>query len=216
VLHLLFSILFLSLPLFAQLPYSLCSQKLNDSHSITDDTLSLSVAKKHRLYFQTPPKNLNIIKSNPFLSLYLVETTDEFAYPFELTHSHKDLVLLKKESQKRIKIKKHQLGLNSFAQINNMNNVVAPIVSKCCRVFALNTPFGAIEYPYLKRFLDTKEIEYSEIGIRIEQRDTQSVVVAVDPFHQMQFKKGDIILSFDAHNVKSSASLMQKILFSSL
>ena len=213
MLHLLFSTLFLSLPLFAQLDYSLCSKKLNDSHSIKNGTLALSVAKNSRLYFQSPPKNLKIVKSNHFLSLYLVEATDEFSYPFELKHSYKSLVLLEEESQKKIKVTKHQLGLNSFAQTNSVSKVIAPIVSKCCRVSALNTQFGVIEHAYLKRFLDTKEVKYSDIGIRIKQKNTQSVVVSVDPFHQMQFKKGDIVLSFDAHNVKSSASLMQEILF---
>ena len=214
MLHLLFSILFLALPLFAQFNYSLCSKKLKDSHA-KENNLALSVSNNLRLYFKTPPKDASIIKSNPFLSLYLVREKDSFAYPFELTKSSQNLVLLEKDSYQKIQIMQNQIGLDHLGYAKT-KKIIAPIVSKCCKVYGVNTPSGIIEYPYLKRFLKDKDTVYSDIGIRVKDKNRQIIIVAIDPFHKKGLKRGDIILSFDGHEVKSSASLMQDILFSTI
>jgi len=111
-------------------------------------------------------------------------------------------------------IVKRQLGLNHLARFSKKTSFPALLTNSCCALEGIATYRGVIEKSYLRHFLQTKEMEYGDIGIRLEEQNTQSVVSAVDPFFKENpFKYGDIIVSFDNKKVHSASRLMQKILF---
>ena len=62
--------------------YDSCKLKLLDSKAIHSNSIHLPIGKNQRLvYSKTPPKE-KILKTDPFLNLYLVEDEKGFKYPF--------------------------------------------------------------------------------------------------------------------------------------
>lgn len=193
-----------------------CRQKVLDSHSIVDGTLRIPIQKNQRLlYSSTPPKE-KIIKYDPFLSLYLVQESKGFAYPF-LLYSKKPSKLIGVDSKGVIegKIIKKQVGLTSLATFSKPLRAPSLLLDGCCGLEGIVTERGIIEKAYIERFLKSKEVSYGDIGIGVEQKAEEIIVTSSNPFFEGNIiEEGDVVLEFDGKKVKESADLMQKILFS--
>jgi len=199
--------------------YDSCKRKIIDSHSIINQNIEIPVTTRQRLVFTrdiTSLANLKIIKKDPFLSLYLVKGKKYFKYPFKLNrHQSLGIAAVDKKMALEGKIRKKQIGLNNLATFNEALFTPSILMTSCCALEGLITSKGIIEKAYIKHFLNSKEIKYGDIGIRIKDKNKAIVVNANDPFMKNnQLKKGDIILAFDGIKIHNSALLMKKILFS--
>jgi hypothetical protein len=193
----------------------LCKQKADDSNTFINGTISLATSKNLRLVYSHQSPLKNIIKFDPFLSLYLVKSEKSFAYPFLFVKKNKNKsLLISKDKQISVNIISHQIGLNSFATLSKEVKNSSLVLTQCCNVEALGDSKGFIEKEYLKHFLKLKTIFYGDIGIRVIQKGNSIVVVSVDPFRKKLFHKGDKILELNGKKVTDASYFMRKILFS--
>jgi len=198
--------------------YSSCVAKVQDSNTFTKNTLAIPVTKTKRLVYAHKPPHANILKYDPFLSLYLIEEPFSFAYPFELNmRLQLGTAVVTQNGSCEGKFLSRQIGLNIFANYGAKLTTPAIIMSSCCWLEGLVTKRGVIQKNYLRHFLKSKNTFYGDIGIRVEQNTKSVSVLAIDPFVKSNpFKKGDTIFSFDGKKVRNAAWLMEHILFSNL
>ncbi|QOY51725.1 DUF7488 domain-containing protein [Candidatus Sulfurimonas baltica] len=195
-----------------------CKLKINHSKSIKNQQLQIPVDNNQLLIFSKNIPNAKIIKYDPFLSLYLIEDKNQFKYPFRI---NKNLTLGTAAVDRTIaiegKILKSQIGLNSFATYSEPLYGLALLTNSCCALEGIVTPEGIIEKEYIERFLETKEVSYGDIGIRVHDEKKVVIVNSSNPFMKNNlFKKDDCILEFDGKDVIDSATLMRNILFSDI
>lgn len=222
MLKLLILLITLFLNLFAacgnSINFDSCKQKVIDSKTVVDESLQIPIEKNQRLIFSQTPPAQKIIKYDPFLSLYLVEESCGFKYPFKFNDKFSgstavinDKIALKGE------IVKHQIGLDSFAQYSQNLLSLGVIINSCCYLEAIVTPKGIIEKEYIQRFITTKKVSYGDIGIKVVDTQKSVIVDESNPFLDGNlFKKKDLIVEFDGKKVTSSATLMRDILFSEI
>jgi len=200
--------------------YDSCKRKIIDSKTIQNQNLIIPITKKQKLIYTSNPSILKnykkIIKSDPLLGLYLVEDKKSFRYPFRLNRHHSlGVAAVDKSLSIEGKIERNQLGLNSLASFSDAQSSPSLLLTSCCSLEGIVTPRGIIQKVYIKRFLNSTDVTYGDIGVRLKDKKTCVVVSASNPFiKNNSFKKGDCILEFDGKKVKSSSTLMQKILFS--
>jgi len=219
LLRLLVSFLLLFINLYAcKGGYSSCVAKVKDSHTFTKNLLAIPVTKTKRLVYAYKPPHAKILKHDPFLSLYLIEESFSFAYPFELNmRLQLGTAVVTQNGSCEGKFLSQQIGLNTFANYGAKMTTPAIIMSSCCWLEGIVTKRGVIQKNYLRHFLKSKNSFYGDIGIRVEQNAKSVSVLAIDPFIKSNpFKKGDIILRFDGKRVRNAAWLMEHILFSTL
>ena len=198
--------------------YDSFKKKINDSHSISNNELSVPVKKNQRIFFSKTTPKAKILKHDPFLSLYLVEDKKGFKHPFAINY-RLALGVAAVNNKKAVegKILKHQIGLNSFASFSEAVSIPSLLLTSCCSLEGLVTPKGIIEKEYIDRFIKIKKVSYSDIGIRVEDDKKFVIINAINPFiKDNPFKVDDCVLEFDGKKVKNSSSLMRDILFSKI
>jgi len=215
--HLLLSFLLFQVTLFAcHGSCNSCRAKLHDSKSvIAHNYLSLSVRNAFLVYSKRPIKD-NVLKYDPFLSLYLVKDAHPFAYPFDTQPIGRSsqFIVGSKALYPTHKISA-QIGLNRFASYSTHGITTGVILNGCCSLYGIKTHAGVITRQYINHFLNTKQSIYGDIGIRVNDSNMGVVVKYIDPFFPNNpFKKGDKIVRFNHMKITSASSLMQKILFS--
>ena len=113
------------------------------------------------------------------------------------------------------KFVKNQVGLNQLALYSEPLITPAIVSSSCCSLEGVVTPRGIIQKEYIKNFLDSKEIVYGDIGIRVKNEKGRVLICASDPFFKNNpFVKGDRVVAFDGRKIEAASLLMRKILFS--
>ena len=214
-LFIIFTFLFFNLQASCEGGYDSCKQKILDSNSINNQTIQIPISKHQRLVFSYSIPHAKIIKHDPFLSLYLVKDKKGFRYPFTFNNM---LVLGQAALNKRYsiegKIRRNQVGLNRLASFSEGLFVPSIITSSCCSLEGIVTPKGIIQKEYLQRFINSKNVNYSDIGIRVKNKRGLVIVTSSDPFMKNnQFKKDDCILEYDNRKVKRASVFMRKVLF---
>lgn len=195
--------------------YYSCELKIKDSHSIVNNSLYIPINKTQRLvYSQTTPIG-NIIKADKFLGLYLVSGLEGFRYPFKIgAYVPSGVAVVNDKMALEGKITEEQIGLNSLAKFSEAPFVPSFLSSSCCNLEGLVTPQGIIQKGYLSHFINTKNSDYSDIGIRV---DKHRAITKIDPFLKNNpFKVSDIVVAFDGKKVWSANRLMQDILFAKI
>jgi len=198
--------------------YASCVQKAKDAKILQKKSLYIPVQHKQTLvYTHLTPKS-KIIKYDPFLSLYLIQESEPFAYPYDINmRLQLGTAILNDKIAKEGQIVQLQIGLSSFAKYNQSLSTPAIISSSCCSLEGIATSKGIIQKEYLQHFLNVKTATYGDIGIRVHDEGKFVLVDASDPFMKDNpFKVKDCIVMYDKKKVKNSASVMQKILFSAV
>jgi hypothetical protein len=196
--------------------FALCIDKINDSHALENNTPNIVVENHKRIVFSQTQPDGKILKYDPFLSLYLVEDTQNFQFPFVFDAKlQKSTAILNTKEVKRGRFLQEQIGLNTFAHYSKSLPTKGIVLNSCCMLEGISTPRGVIQKAYLEHFLQTDTAEYGDIGIRVKDENHLVIVNASDPFMPKNpFKSGDCITAFDGEAVTSAGALMQKILFS--
>jgi hypothetical protein len=195
--------------------YDSCKQKVIDSQALRECSIYIPVTKHQRVVYSITPPKEKILKYDPFLSLYLIEDTKGFPYPFHINMQEQlGIASVSSKTPVEGKIIKKQIGLNSLAQFSEPIFYPSIITSSCCSLEAIVTPSGIIEKEYIQRFINTKEMNYGDVGIRIKEEKGKVSVSAVNPFIKNNpFKKGDVLLALNEKKIGSAATLMRQILF---
>lgn len=198
--------------------FEACRLKTVESQSIVNETLQIPVQNNQRLIFSQKTPNAKIIKHDPYLSLYLIEDTKKFKYPFRV-NMNISLGTIGVDGKSVIegKIVKEQVGLNSFAKFSEPLSTPSLLLNSCCALEGIVTPQGIIEKEYIDRFLKVKKVSYSDIGIRVQDAKKMVVVTGSNPFMKDNpFKVDDTVLELNSKKVKNSAEFMRDILFSKI
>ncbi|MFA6192295.1 MAG: PDZ domain-containing protein [Sulfurimonas sp.] len=198
--------------------YDLCKQKVIDSNTILEQSIEIPIEENQRLIFSEKTPSCKIIKSDPFLGLYLVEDDVGFEYPFKINVGiSSGVAAINKTSAQEGKIIKKQVGLTSLAQFNKKISFPAIITNSCCSLEGIVTQKGIIEKEYIERFLSVENTNYADIGMSVSDAKAGVIVDALSPFVKNNpFKGGDTIVSLDGNKVKDSATLMREILFAEI
>jgi hypothetical protein len=198
--------------------YDSCKQKVLDSQTLRECSIYIPVTKHQRVVYTTTPPKEKILKHDPFLSLYLIEDTKGFPYPFRINVQEQlGIASVSLKNPVEGKIIKRQIGLNTLAQFSEPILYPSVITSSCCSLEAIVTPQGIIEKEYIQRFINTKDVSYGDVGIRVKEEKGKVFVSAVNPFIKNNpFKKGDVLLSFSDKKVSSAATFMRQILFAKI
>ena len=198
--------------------YKGCQQKIIDLHAIDIHTLQVPLLKNKKLIYSNIKPHADILKHDPFLNLYLIKDEKKIKHPFRT--NYKLSLGSAALTQKTIiegRISKKQIGLNKFATFNEVVTAPSLLLSSCCALDGLITPQGIIQKEYIDNFLNSKKIEYGDIGVRIEDEKNLVIVQRINPFDDsIELKKGDCIVLLDSKKIKDSAEFMRKILFSKL
>jgi len=219
VLKLLLTLSFFFINLYACVDgYKGCQQKIIDSRAIGVNALQVPLLKNQKLIYSNTKPDANILKHDPFLNLYLIKDSKKFKHPFRTNYKLSlGSAALTSKMITEGKIIKKQIGLNKFATFSEAVYAPSLLLNSCCALDGLITPQGIIEKEYIDNFLNSKKLEYGDIGIRVDDEKNLVIVQRVNPFDSsIEFVKGDCIVSIDKLKVKNSAEVMRKILFSKL
>lgn len=211
-----FFTLFFTLTLYATpQDFKSCQLKYQVSSVELDDTEGFAVDKEYVLFYSEKEPSFTVIKRDPFLGLNLMKTDRSFKHIFKFyNHQPKQLAAVLPYEVAEGKVLSEQIGLNTLAQFSNTSKTNALISGTCCGLMGLSTGNGFIDKEYIRNFLESKEVVYSDIGIRL--KDEKGVrVTEVNPFFaDSPFLLNDIILYMDGVKTLSSAKLSRDILFS--
>lgn len=196
--------------------YFSCVAKVKDSKAIQKDAISIPIRDNHRLVYSKQTPNAKIFKHDPFLNLYIIEDKQHFKYPFDINmRLQLGSAAVTNKTFEEGKVLHQQVGLNSLGRYSAKIKTPAIITSSCCALEGILTPEGLIDKYYLHRFVNTKTVEYGDIGIRVKEDKGCIKIIASNPYLKNNpLKRGDCVLAFDSKKVYSAAQLMRKILFS--
>lgn len=198
--------------------YDSCKQKVIDSNTIVGQTLEIPVAENKRLIYSSKAPKFKVLKSDPFLGLYLIEDTTGFEYPFRINTGYPSgIAAVNKTSAHEGKIIKRQTGVTTLALFDKKVSTPSILTNSCCSLEGIVTPNGIIEKEYIERFLSVSDTSYGDIGIDVKDTKEGVIVNAFNPFVKNNpFNEGDYIISYDGKEIENSATLMRDILFADI
>ncbi|WQV01702.1 PDZ domain-containing protein [Helicobacter pylori] len=162
-------------------------------------------------YSKTYPKHAKVIKSDPFIGLYLLQSTPS-DYAYTLRDLDKDaltrpMASVGKNQATEARLLSLQKGYDRYAQISQKVQKNGVISNICYQMLGLGVGGNSfIETKFIKRFLSQQEPYYGDIGVRIEDKNKRLVVVQFDPFFPKNpFLKNDEILAINNQKIHSLA-----------
>ncbi|WP_051420612.1 DUF7488 domain-containing protein [Helicobacter pametensis] len=210
-------VLLVCLSLSFSYDFSFCQKYYKDaSISIYNTRAVLLEYGKQKFFvafFKTPPpKNLQIIKADPFIGLYAfnLPTKNKQSYmlmPIDSKAKSLNVAAINHSNVQKGIIIQAQKGFLNYARFSGKipnNGVISNI---CYQIYGLgmgDTFF--IDSKYLNRFLSQDKPYYGDLGIRLyppKQGDQTLKVQYVDPFFpNVPFLKNDEILSINDQPIK--------------
>ena len=191
-----------------QLKYQISSIKINNTHAF-------AINDKYALLYTEKKPEYEVIKRDPFLGLTLINLPKRFKHTFKFyQHNPKGLAGVLPTSVSEGKFTSEQVGLNRLAQFSKPLEANAIVTGTCCGVVGLSTGNGVIEKEYIRHFLESKKLVYSDIGIRLADKNGVCVIEVNPFFVNSPFLLNDVILSMDGKKTSSAAGLSRRILFS--
>lgn len=173
-----------------------------------------AIALKHKgkkvylLQSKTRP-NAKILKADPFVGLYLVESgTSKLSYNLlaldSRTLKDPNLATISAKEVKKGKITARQSGYLNYAKFSSplaQNSVIGNI---CYQIYGIGVGGnGFLEKKYIDRFLNVGA-SYSDIGVRFDMNVKKPLVRLIDPFFPNNpFMVGDEIVSVNGKKVGS-------------
>ena len=207
---------FLTLNLFsAPVDFRACQLKYEVSSAHLGNTQGFAIDRSFAIIYSENEPNYKVIKRDPYLGLNLVQAPKPFKHIFKFyKHKPKQLAAITPSLSIEGKITSEQIGLNELAQFSEKIPENALITGSCCGILGLSTPHGIIEKEYLRHFMESEKVQYSDLGIRLANEEGVRIV-EVNPFFQdSPFILDDIILFMDKKKAVSAGQVSKDILFS--
>jgi len=183
------------------------------------DTKAIAIAKHYAVTYSKKKPLYPYIKHDPFLNLYLFYSP-KVLHPVRLKDTKylslgEWLASMDDNSLYAGNFAKRGVGLSIYFEQNAKTPPNSMVTCLCCDVYGLGVGDKKfISSNLLKRFLNSTEIFYGDIGARFAKRGKKIVVSSIDPMQMNQkLKVGDIIKKIDGKKVKNLQDLENKILF---
>lgn len=191
-----------------QLKYQASSLKIGNTQGFAVDT-------EYALYYSSAEPSTAIIKRDPFLGLNLVKSPRPFKHIFKFYNNDpKAFAAILPSKVSEGKIISEQIGLNQLGRFSAAIDENALIGGTCCGIMGISTPYGVIDKAYIRHFLESEKVVYSDVGIRVADKDGVRVT-EVNPFFEASpFLLDDLILSMDGKKAVNAAQISREILFS--
>lgn len=198
--------------------YSHCVKYFKAASTPVGSTYAISLKngkdQHHILYSATRPKNVKILKADPFVGLYLIatpKTTQSYDFlPLDSrTLKDKNLALISASTPQKGAITKRQDGFLNYAHFSAKASANAVLSNICYQIYGLSVGGQKfIEYKYIKRFLDQKSPYYGDLGIRTDGYSAKPIVSIIDPFvPENPFMPNDEILTINNQKISSAGEL---------
>lgn len=190
--------------------FKAASTPIDSSYAIS---LKVGTKQHHILYAKTPPKNVKILKADPFVGLYLL-ALPATKQSYELlpldtrTLNDKKLSLISASHAPSIgHIIKRQNGFMDYARFSNKTSQNGVLGNICYQIYGLGVGNnGFIEKKYIDRFLNQKSAYYGDLGIRFYSQ--KPIVSFIDPFFPNNpFQPQDEIISINGTKVSNSGQI---------
>ena len=192
-----------------------CQLKYQVSSVELEKTQAFAIDNQYALFYSKEKPSLTLVKRDPFLGLNLVKSSENFKHVFKFYNNDpKHLAAVTPHQVAEGRLISEQVGLNRLAQFSSPVPKNALISGNCCGILGLSTGKGIIDKEYIRRFLASKKIAYSDIGIRVADKEGVRVVEVNPFFEDSPFLLDDLILSMDGKRAKNAAALSRDILFS--
>lgn len=180
----------------------LSMQRIGNTYGIAVQSTQYS---KPVLFVYSPyatPIGYRILKHDPFLGMYLLETRRTLE-PVEIKAIHSEMLedeIASVNPQNSVsgKIVRRMQSPIDYAKLNTPTFKNSLMSTVCDSVYGIGIGKNSfIEKEYLERFLNSASVYYGDIGVRVIQNADNAVEVnMVDPFFKNNpFKFGDVIRS---------------------
>ncbi|CAM2774646.1 PDZ domain-containing protein [Helicobacter burdigaliensis] len=208
--------------------FSACSLKSKDSLEPINKSYGIAIAPlyekdlnkttpvKSKLFMYSPnatPKGYKILKHDPYLGMYLLESKSNLKpiklLPLTNAILEEEMASITPKDNVSGKFQSFMQSPRFFATLNVPTFKNSLISTICDNVYGIGIGEGKfIDKKYLERFLNSKEIYYGDIGIRAKQNKDDFVEVdVIDPFFPKNpFKYGDIILTINNEAIPNTQS----------
>lgn len=211
-------ILLLLIPLVlfsAPLDFKSCQLKYQVSSVQIGKTQAFAVDDEYALFYSKKEPSVKIIKRDPFLGLNLIKSPKPFKHIFKFYNNHpKKLAAVLPGKVEEGKLTHKQIGLNQLARFSKPIKVNSLISGTCCGVLGIATENGVIDKEFIRHFLKSKTVVYSDVGIRLDDKEGVRVIEVNPFFADSPFLLDDIILYMDGEKAHSASQISQNILFS--
>lgn len=191
-----------------------CQLKYQVSSVDTAKSKAFSISKEYVLFYSQDEPREKIIKRDPFLGLNLMKSDKAFKHVFKFYNNYpKDLAAVSPSLALEGKMLSSQIGLNQLAKFSAASPQNSLISGTCCGIVGLSTGNGVIDKEYIRHFIESEKISYSDIGVRLADREGVRVV-EVNPFFEASpFLLDDVILYMNKTKAQSAAQISRMILF---
>lgn len=196
--------------------FSICQRYYKDASSALGDSRVIHIEYENEKFFvgffETPPKDIKIIKADPFIGLYVFDlpSTNRQSYmlmPIDAKALSLNLAGIALDKAQKGIILEDQKGFLNYGRFSGSfptNGVVSNI---CYQIYGLGIGKDRfIDSKYLNRFLGQKTPYYGDIGVRLypPNKDDHTLKVQyVDPFFpNVPFLKDDEILTINQYKFK--------------
>jgi PDZ domain-containing protein len=202
--------------LSAPIDFKSCQLKYQVSSIAIGKTQAFAVEGEYALYYSQQEPSGEVIKRDPFLGLNLIKAPKPFKHIFKFYNNDpKELAAILPNRVHEGRIVSEQVGLNTLGKFSKNVEENSLIGGTCCGIIGLATPQGIIDKQYIRHFLESKEVVYADIGIRLADKGGTRVI-EVNPFFEgSPFLLNDMIVSMDTKKIKNAAQLSRDILFAS-
>lgn len=197
--------------------YSRCAERLALSMEKVGGSYAIALNEGELLYYgKTAPSGFKIIKSDPFLGFYLLQSKKKMV-PLELRDINEDTLksTLGVGSPQGFtigQITKRMEGFLDYAQFSEPTPPNSVISSICYQFYGIGTGNGFIETSQIKRFLEGNNFVYGDLGVLVMEENKKFIVDYAEPFiNGIELQMGDEILELNHKTPQSLKELQQAI-----
>lgn len=199
-----------------------CFAKNKKSFVYFGELRAIAVGKYLAVAYSKTKPTYPFIKHDPFLNLYLFKSKKPLR-PVKLKSTHglkvgEWIAGMDEQSLFAGNFAKSGDVLNSMYLQNAKIDPNSIVSCLCCEVYGLGLGEGQfIGSEYIKRFINSKSVQYGDIGVRFIQRGDKFFIEKVDPFYtKSPFKEKDQVLNINGKKIYSLKDLNQKVLFANI
>lgn len=196
----------------AKLDYTHCKNYYLNASVPVGNTRAIALKHKGKkvylLHSKTRP-NAKIIKADPFVGLYLIESApSKLSYNLlaldSRTLKDSNLATISNKEVKKGKITGRQNGYLHYAKFSSPLSQNSVIGNICYQIYGIGIGGNNfLEKKYIDRFLNVGAT-YSDIGVRLDMNAKKPLVRLIDPFFpDNPFAVGDEIMSVNGKKVGS-------------
>lgn len=198
--------------------FSRCGERIELSSERVDDSYGVAIDESRLLHYaKTPPKSHKILKSDPYIGLYLLEAKTP-KIPLELRDLTPAVLgdILGSGTPRGFvqgKVTARMSGWLAYAHFSQEVPANAIISSVCYQFYGLGVGGNRfIESGYIRRFLASKGAHYGDLRVRFDPSLSRPTIAFIDPFlEENPFRLGDVILTLEGQAVKNREELENRI-----